>query len=187
MKALTLVLAMLVTASANAMTVGDAEIPDSYAIPGSETTLVLNGAGIREKFFMDIYVGALYLPVATPDAAAILGDEGPASVLMHFLHKEVSKEKINAGWRDGLADNTTAEQFAALEERLEEFSSLFRTVARGDDIRIDYLPGDGTQVRINGEWRGSVEGNDFFRALLSVWLGNSPASKGLRRAMLGEP
>lgn len=187
MKTLALALAMLMAASANAVTVGDTGIPDSYLIPGSETVLVLNGAGIRKKFFMDIYIGALYLPAATPDAAAILSDEGPASILMHFLHKEVSKEKINAGWRDGLADNTSGEQLAKLEQRLKKFSSLFRTVVKGDDIRIDYLPGDGTQVRINGEWRGAVEGNDFFRALLSVWLGSAPASKDLKRAMLGEP
>jgi hypothetical protein len=40
-------------------------------------------------------------------------------------------------------------------------------------------------VRLNGEWRGSVEGNDFFRALLKVWLGPDPASKSLKQDMLG--
>ena len=56
---------------------------------------------------------------------------------------------------------------------------------KGDEIRIDYLPDRGIQVRINGEWRGTVEGNDFFRALLSIWLGEKPVTKSLRSGMLG--
>ena len=69
-------------------------IPDTLAFANSDSSLVLNGAGIREKFFLDIYIGALYLPARTPDASAILSDTGPASVLMHILYGEVSKQKI---------------------------------------------------------------------------------------------
>jgi hypothetical protein len=170
---------------ANARNIADVDIEDTYIVPGSDATLQLNGAGIREKFFMDIYIGALYLPGATPDAAAILGDNQAASVLMHFLHSEVSKQKIVNGWNDGLRDNLDTEQMAALAPRLERFNNLFHTVHKGDVVRIDYLPESGTNVRINGEWRGAVEGNDFFRALLRIWLGSNPVSESLRQAMLG--
>ena len=69
--------------------------------------------------------------------------------------------------------------------RLAMFNRLFRTVRKGDVIRIDYLPDSGTEVRINGEWRGAVEGNDFFRAILSIWLGDKPVTESLRKGMLG--
>ena len=168
-----------------ALTINGAAIPDSVSIPNSDTQLVLNGAGIREKFFLDIYVGALYLEKRMRDPAAILADTGPAGILMHFTYNEVSREKITAGWTDGLAENLTAERVSAIKPRLEKFNTLFRSVVKGDVIRIDYLPESGTQVRINDEWRGSVEGNDFFRDLLRIWLGTHPVSKSLKRDMLG--
>ena len=73
----------------------------------------------------------------------------------------------------------------AIQPRLEAFNKLFTAMQKGDLLRIDYTPARGTEVRLNGEWRGSVEGNDFFRALLKVWLGSDPVSKSLKLDMLG--
>ena len=168
-----------------AMEIEGVNIPDTLSLPNSGPSLVLNGAGVREKFFMDIYIGALYLESRTSAAKAILADTGAASILMYFLHSEVSKDKITDGWIDGLEKNVSPANMQALAPRLAMFNKLFRTVRKGDVIRIDYLPDSGTQVRINGEWRGTVEGNDFFRALLSIWLGEKPVTKSLRNGMLG--
>ena len=161
------------------------DIPDTVTLADSGTSLVLNGAGIRKKFFMDIYVGALYLPDKTADASAILADTGPASVLMHFLYKEVSREKITAGWNDGLAANHTVEQMATLQPQLDAFNALFDTAREGDVVRIDHLPGVGTQVLYNGILRGTVPGDNFYRSLLKIWLRAHPVSKALKQGMLG--
>ncbi len=171
--------------SAHAVTIEGIEIPDTITQADGGQQLLLNGAGIRKKFFMDIYIGALYLPAKTTDSNAILGDSGPASVLMHFLYSEVSKEKIIDGWKDGLKANIDPDTMHSLAQDLERFNALFRTVREGEVIRIDYQPGTGTEVRINGELQGAVAGNDFYRALLKVWLGPKPVSKALKNAMLG--
>jgi hypothetical protein len=170
---------------ATAAEIDGVTIPDSVTLPGTTTQLQLNGAGIRSKFLFDIYIGALYLPARSHDVAGILADDTATGVLMHFLYKEVSREKITDGWNEGLQANLPASEYQALLPRLEQFNRLFTTVRKGDRISIDYLPGSGTEVRINDEWRGKVEGNDFFRALLKVWLGPEPVSKDLRSAMLG--
>ncbi len=169
-----------------AMEIEGVEIPDTLTLPNTDTTLILNGAGVREKFFLDIYIGALYLESRSSDVKAILNDTGAASVMMHFLYSEVSKDKITDGWADGLKKNTSQTKMKTLEENLTAFNKLFRTVRKGDVIRIDYLPDSGTQVRINGEWRGTIEGNDFFRSLLSIWIGEKPVTRSLRKSMLGE-
>ena len=169
-----------------AMEIEGVDIPETLSLPNSDTTLMLNGAGVRTKFFMDIYIGALYLESKTSMASTILNDTGAASILMHFLYSEVSREKLADGWTDGFENNTSKTQMQALEERITIFNKLFQTVREGDVIRMDYLPDSGTQVRINGEWRGVVEGNDFFRALLAIWLGERPVTKALRKGMLGE-
>jgi hypothetical protein len=161
------------------------DIPDTLELANSDTALILNGSGVREKFFLDIYIGALYLPARTSDASAILSDDGPASVLMHVLYSELSKKKITGGWNDGLEANLSDTEMRALKPRLEKFYSLFQTLHKGDELRIDYIPETGTEVRINGEWRGAVEGNDFCRALLKIWIGTHPISDSLKQGMLG--
>ena len=150
------------------------------------TPLKLNGAGIRSKFFFDIYVGALYLPEKTQDAETAINMPGPKRVLMHFLYKEVSREKLIDGWNDGFKDNHSREQFKALEPKLDVFNQLFITVKRGDQITLDYLPETGTQVSINKQIKGSIPGEEFYPALLRVWLGKKPADSDLKEGMLGD-
>ena len=173
------------TAPARAIKISDVEIPDTLTPVNSDITLQLNGAGIREKFFMDIYIGALYLPEKSTSAAAILSSEKPASVLMHFLYSTVSKEKITAGWTEGLEANHSPEEMRKLQPALDQFNQLFLTMHSGDEIHIDHLPGKGTEVRINNEWRGKVDGDALFPALLKIWLGEHPVSESLKDAMLG--
>jgi len=58
-------------------------------------------------------------------------------------------------------------------------------VHAGDIVLLDYVPGKGTAVKINGVEKGIVEGEDFNKALLDIWLGEEPADDGLKDAMLG--
>jgi len=40
---------------------------------------------------------------------------------------------------------------------------------------------------LNGDAKGAaIPGEDFYRALLKVWLGERPASAALKRALLGQ-
>jgi hypothetical protein len=176
---------ILASFPAAAVTISGVEIPDTLTLANGGPALILNGAGIREKLFLDIYIGALYLPVKSGDAQAILSGRGPACVAMHFLYKQVSSKKITDAWEDGLAANHTAAEMQALQPQLEKFNALFRTMHKGEVIRICYLPGTGTEVRINGEWRGNVEGEAFFHALFAIWLGSHPVSNDLKQGMLG--
>ena len=80
--------------TAHALEVEGIEIPETIRSGDGETELLLNGAGLREKFYVDVYVAALYLQARTPDATTILNDDGPASVTMNIIYSEISKKKI---------------------------------------------------------------------------------------------
>lgn len=159
-------------------------LPDTVTL-GAKVPLVLNGAGIRSKFFIKIYVGALYLPAHSHDVDAVLRHTGPVAMHMHFLHSEVSKEKLVKAWNEGFDANLDAAERARLSGRIERFNELFRTVRKGDVIRLDYLPGAGTTVTINNESRDVIDGEDFMQAWLRIWLGKQPADADLKQGLLG--
>ena len=187
MKTSPLLFALLIFLSlpAAAVRIADVEVPTQVTLEGVDGPLQLNGAGIRYKFFFKIYVAALYLPRTQSDAAALLADPPANRVLMHFVYDEVSKAKMDDAWKEGFADNLEAAEFAALQPRLEQFIALFGDMHAGDEVWLDYVPGSGTRVTIDGRVRGTVPGADFNRALLSVWLGREPVSSSLRDSLLG--
>jgi hypothetical protein len=149
-------------------------------------SLVLNGIGLREKLWVDVYVGSLYLPGKTSDVAEILSAPGPWRVQLDFVYKEVSRDKLLEAWREGFEQNQSAENLARLTERIDRFYAFFATSAVAKDrYSFDYTPGQGVRVSRNGNLLGIIEGEDFKTALLEIWLGNKPADKGLKKGMLG--
>ncbi len=159
---------------------------DSVRLADGQPELVLNGAGIRTKFFVKVYAAGLYLTQTSASTEAVLALPGPKRVRMHFIHSEVEAEKIRSGWTDGYRANHSDAEFEALKDRIQQFNELFPTLKAGDVVDVDYIPGDGTAVRLNGETQGVVPGDDFYPATLKIWLGDKPAHSGLKKAMLGQ-
>ncbi|MHB8836428.1 MAG: chalcone isomerase family protein [Candidatus Methylomirabilia bacterium] len=168
---------------AGAATVKGVSFPDSATIGGRECRL--NGVGVRKKIVISVYLGALYLATPTGDAATAIAAEEPKRIVMHFVHSKVGAEAIREAWRDGFADNSAA-TLPQLKERLERFSGWFNAdLLKGEQVVLTYLPGQGTEVAVQGKVRGVIEGADFMRALWAVWLGEKPADGGLKKGMLG--
>ncbi len=182
--ALVLVLPSL-TAEAKC-TVDEVSPPRSVTLPASDgTSLFLNGSGARRKFLWNVYVGALYLPSTTTDLDTILSMPGPKRIWLYFL-RDVSAEKLLEGWQDGFQDNNTQEELAELQDRLVATYPLFREMREGETIAFDYLPDVGTQLVMNGDPGHIVPGEDFYHAILKIWLGKRPAQSGLKKCMLGD-
>jgi hypothetical protein len=101
------------------------------------------------------------------------------------LYKEVEAGKIARGWVEGFRANLSEAEYRHLEKRLNRFNDLFPTLRKGDTVHMDYLPGGGTQLSVNDEPLGNIEGDDFFAALMQVWIGDHPADNGLKKGLLG--
>ena len=108
-------------------------------------------------------------------------------MLMHFVYHKVSAEQMRDGWTEGFEDNLDAKTYKALAPRIQRFNRLFTALKAGDRVWLDYQPGTGTAVQINGEQKGVIPGEDFMHALLSIWLGPEPPSDDLKRKLLGQP
>ena len=164
---------------------GDINFPDKIALPDTNKTVQLNGVGYRKKFFVKVYIGALYTERLARSRDEVVTMKGPNRVLMHFLHDEVSSEKLVDAWNEGFEENLSDEDMGKLRTQINKFNSMFPTVVKDDVIYIDYIPGTGTRVTINDEQKGVIAGKDFNNALLDIWLGDEPADKKLKKAMLG--
>ena len=76
---------------ANAAEVSGVFIDDRVNTQNGDS-LLLNGAGLREKLWLDVYVGSLYLPAQSGDVAEILSKPGPLRIQLDFIYKEVAAE-----------------------------------------------------------------------------------------------
>jgi len=168
----------------SAREIAGVDMPETVQQSSGATPLLLNGAGIRRKLFFKIYVAGLYLPSRQTSTRAVLDLPGPKRVRMHFLYKEVEKDKLVTGWQEGFENNLDSASLAQLAPRLAKFNQLFRSMRRDDVIDLDYQPNEGTRVIVNGELQGNIDGADFYNALLQVWLGEQPADADLKTALL---
>lgn len=171
--------------SLHAKTISNVEIADVVSHSDQSTKLILNGAGIRSKFIFDIYIGSLYLEKKAHTAKEVYKLHGEKRISMHFLYDEVSKDKLVNGWNEGFENNNSTEELIKLKDQITQFNNLFITVKKGDVINLNFIPTTGTSVIINNKNRGTVQGDEFFTALLKIWLGDEPADSDLKEAMLG--
>jgi chalcone isomerase-like protein len=183
---LPLLLALLPAAAA-AVEVAGVQIPDKAQVDGRP--LVLNGAGLRTRIVFKVYVGALYLPEKTSDAAKILASPGSKRVSMTLLRDLTSKQLIDA-LEEGVRANHTEAALAALRSRLDVAESTMRDLGsakQGSVIALEYVPGSGTRITVDGAAKAPpIAGEDFYAALLRVWIGERPVDASLKKAMLGQ-
>ena len=170
----------------NARQLDDVSLPDTVTIDGTSVPLQLNGMGYRTKFVFDVYILGFYTESRVDSRDAVQALTGPKRIIMHMVREEVSREKMANALREGFEENSSDEQLAKLNARIQTFTDYFPDLKKGDVIILDYVPTSGTRITINDKVKGVIEGADFYAGLLDVWLGEEPADDDLKDAMLGQ-
>jgi len=175
---------LMITAVGNAEEIGGINMPES--LETGQTTLMLNGAGVRTKLFFDIYVGGLYLKERSQDSTAITEADEPMAIRLHVTSSMLTSKKMEKATRKGF-EKATGGNIEPIKVQLDEFCSVFKKEIKEDNsYDLIYVPGKGIEVYINGEYTAVTEGLAFKKALFGIWLSDKPAQKSLKRAMLGE-
>lgn len=150
--------------------------------------LQLNGAGVREKVVIDVYVASLYLPRKGSTTEEALNQPGAKSVHTVLLRDVTAQDFVGALIK-GFKANNSAEQYDRYLPRLQELSRLMEQVGsarKGTVVKIDYLPQSGTRIYLDGKQQGAdIPGEEFFQGLLRIWLGPKPVDASLKAALLG--
>ena len=185
-KKITAVLIALTALTANAAEVAGVKLDDKTQVESRD--LVLNGAGLRKRFaVVKVYVIGLYLAEKKTDAAAVLALAGPKRAEIHML-RDVDANTFTEALVEGLRANHSEADFKALEPRVKELSDLMAQIGEAKDgmtLALDWT-GAGTRLAVNGNPAGKpIAGEDFYRALLRIWIGDKPVQDDLRKALLG--
>lgn len=151
-------------------------------------SLPLNGAGVRTRAVFKVYVAGLYVPQKASDPAKLLSQSGARRVSLTML-RNVDADTFFDALNDGLKDNHTDAQFAAMAPQIATLNTNLKALGeakKGDVIYFDYLPDAGTRVTVNGQVKGiTIPGEDFYKSVLRIWIGDKPVDNGLKKGLLG--
>ena len=159
-------------------------VPDS--ITAGNNNLVLNGAGTRKKFFMKMYVGALYLVERNSSPDKIIEADEPMAITLHITSSLITSERMEEATREGFS-NATGGNTAPIADEIEKFITVFKKkITENDVYELIYMPGQGVKVFKNSSLKVIIKGLEFKKALFGIWLCDKPAQQSLKEQMLGK-
>jgi hypothetical protein len=143
-----------------------------------------NGSGLREKYFFDLYVSALYLQEQSSDAKKIINADEEMCIRLKLISDKVTRDKFVETVKEGFSN---ASDGKATSTEINTFMGYFKKPFKiGDDIILIYKPAEGVSIIMNGEALGTQKGLEFKKALWSIWFGTKPADASLKNGMLGK-
>jgi len=180
-------LLLLIAFPAFAVDIAGVRIEEKEKLSNSELTL--NGAGLRKRAFFQVYVIGLYLPEKKALAADVIGAAGPKRIAIHMV-RDVGADQFGDALTDGMKDNVSESEMKTLEPRIRQLQTNMASMKEaksGMRITLDWTPAAGTQMTVDGKAAGApIAGEDFYRALLRIWLGENPVQADLKKALPGE-
>jgi len=148
----------------------------------------LNGAGVRYKAVFKVYTAGLYLGKKTDDIDTALNSNVPKRLHLTML-REVDAAELGRLFTKGMEQNATREEFGKAINgvlRVGEIFSGRKGLAVGEHFSVDYIPGTGSVIQLNGKVQGTpIREPEFYSAFLRIWLGKSPADQALKEALMG--
>ncbi len=168
---------------ADARRVAGIEIPETLESGGS--VLILNGAGVRTRYFLDVYVGGLYLKERSTDAAAIMEADEPMAIRLRIVTGLITNDRMQRSTEEGF-QKSTRRNTAPIREEIDALIDVYDEEINDEDLfDLVYVPGQGLTVYKNGVLRATIEcGLPFKRALFGIWISDQPVQTNLKNDML---
>ena len=171
--------------TARAVEVNGVEVEPTQEVGG--TPLSLAGAGTRTRFFIELYVAALYLPegMDPSDATGTILADAPMAITLDIVSDRVTRERMVEALEEGFAASTGGDT-ARVQDGIDAMlGAMDAPIVDGSAYTLAYEPGVGTRVSRDGEEILVVEGEPFKRALFGIWLSDDPVQASLKKAMTG--
>ena len=159
---------------------------NALELENSYKNLILNGQGTRDKFFLDLYVGGLYLKEKNSNFQNIIDSNEKMNIRLHIVSSLITSKKMENGTREGFTKSTNGNT-EQIKEKIETFLAVFLEEIKENDIYdFLYIPSTGLQIYKNNKLKETITGLEFKKALYGIWIGKNPAQNSLKEDMLGE-
>jgi len=172
-------------ASAAPTVIHGVKVQETAVVGGA--TLQLNGAGTRYKGPFKVYVGDLYTSKKVSSLEELIAAPGPKRLSMTML-REMEAGPFGKLLTRGVEDNVAKSEISKLVPGLIRMGEIFtanKVLVPGDVITMDWIPGTGMVVTAKGKVQGEPFPEPaFYKAMMSIWFGNSPADYTLKDALL---
>jgi len=157
----------------------------SEIINSENQVLALNGVGLREKFWIDLYIASLYVETKALDAELYYTNSESLIMDLNIISNLITSEKMISAIKIGF-EKSVESPTTELKAKISNMTSLLKsnTINKGDQIMFSYVQGKGTYIIKNNKVLSLIPGKDFKSALFGIWLCNKPADKNLKKALL---
>ena len=160
--------------------ISDVQIPDTL-----QNGLVLNGAGVRSKWFLDLYIGGLYLKNKSSNALHVIDSDEAMAITLHITSSMISSQKMQEATIEGF-ENSTKKNIEPIKTQIDKFIAVFKEeIKDGDIYEFIYAPKTGVKIYKNSKFITAIKGLEFKKALFGIWLCDKPAQESLKKKMLG--
>lgn len=166
--------------------IGKTALPNIYQFKSKK--LVLNGTGLREIFWIDLYAAGLYLTKKNTNAALIVGTDKTMILRLDILSNKIDKKKLIKAFKQGFTKSNSEQVVKKYQIELNKFINFLDVdINVGDKYDIVYTPGLGTTLYVNYYNKGTIKGLAFKAALFNIWLSESnPADKSLKAKLVSK-
>ena len=137
---------------------------------------------LRYLGIFKVYAGAFYLERNAPLGEA-LSDRAKRLEVQYF--RSIKGEDFGPATIKLMRKNVNEATMVRLADEIAYHNSLYKDVSPGDRATLTYIPGEGTELALNGRILGVIEGAEFASALFSIWIGDQPLDLNFKRQLLG--
>ena len=149
----------------------------SFDYNGKTYNLDATGVATRKKLFFKVYSIAHYLqkdakPTNGTNVQKIMSDANAKIVIMKWV-RDVDNKKMTETILETFHNVLSPEKFAQIEPEITSYIKIFdRSVSKGNEFTLRWIPGGHIQVIYNGNNVGEVTNKEFATALWSFWFGD---------------
>ena len=169
-----------------AVDIAGVKVDEALSVAG--TRLQLNGAGVRYKGPFKVYVGDLYATRPVKSLDELIAAPGPKRLGMTFL-REINSAEFGKMLTRGIEDNVSRSEVSKIIPGMIKMGDIFaanKAFVPGDVCVLEWDPAKGLSIWAKGKLQAEPMNDPaFYRALMSIWFGPTPADWKLKDALLG--
>ena len=136
------------------------------------------GEGVARWGFFKVYTAAFFTD-ANISRKQVLADDTPARLELCYA-RALTVDNFIKGAQVSLPESLPLE----LEQAVQRLHAAYQPVQQGDCYQLEYQPGQGTGLRLNGKTLVQITTPGFKALYFGIWLGERPLAEGLKRDLL---